>query len=153
MYSYSFANIHDFIGSRLMMKKENAGAATFCPRRRRSLWPAEKGIAQKHAARCIRHRSTLHPPLQRAAHVIAARCIQDIILAPLSPHWPYTAKQAPSKAGNRSRQPTAQQSLLPPKQRCGAKRSTAPQVCQKACLHRTFGHRQPRRAPSTAPKP
>lgn len=115
MYSYSLANIHDFIGSRLMMKKENVGAATFWPRRCRSRWPTEKGKAQKHAARCIRHRSTLHPPLQRAAHAIAAHCIPGIILAPPSPHWLYTAKQAPSKAGNRSWQPTAQQTLLPPK--------------------------------------
>lgn len=153
MYSYSLANIHDFIGSRLMMKKENVGAATFWPRRCRSRWPTGKGKAQEHAMRCIRHRSTLHPPLQRAAHAIAAHCVPGIILAPLSPHWPYTAKQAPSKAGNRSRLPTAQQTLQPPKQRCGAKRSTASQVCQKACLHRTFGHRKPRRAPFTAPKP
>ena len=50
-----------------MMKKENAGAATFCPRRRRSLWPAEKGIAQKHAERCIGQRSALHTPSQRTA--------------------------------------------------------------------------------------
>lgn len=153
MYSYSLANIHDFIGSRLMMKKENVGAATFWARRCSSRWPTGKEKAQKHATRCIRHRSTVHLPLQRAAHAIAAHCVPGIILAPLSPHWPYTAKQAPSKAGNRSRQSTAQQALLPPKQRCEAKRSTASQVCQKACLHRTFGHRKPRRAPSTAPKP
>lgn len=153
MYSYSLANIHDFIGSRLMMKKENVGAATFWPRRCRSRWPTEKGKAQKHAARCIRHRSTLHPPPQRAAHAIAAHCIPGIILAPPSPHWLYTAKQAPSKAENRSWQSTAQQNLLPPKQRRGAKRSTASQVCQKACLHRTSDHRKPGRAPSTASKP
>lgn len=153
MYSYSLANIHDFIGSRLMMKKENVGAATFWPRRCRSRWPTEKGKAQKHAMRCIRHRSTLHPPLQRAAHAIAAHCVPGIILAPPSPHWPYTAKQAPSKAGNRSRQPTAQQTLPSPRQRCGDKRSTASQARQKACLHRTFGHRKPRRTPSTDPKP
>ena len=58
-----------------MMKKENAGAATFCPRRRRSLWPAEKGIAQKHAERCIGQRSALHQPSQCTASGIAARCI------------------------------------------------------------------------------
>lgn len=153
MYSYSLANIHDFIGSRLMMKKENVGAATFWPRRRRSRWPTGKGKAQKHATRCIRHRSTLHPPLQRAAHAIAAHCVPGFILAPLSPHWPYTAKQTPSKAGNRNWQSTARQTHLPPKHRRGAKTSTASQVCQKACLHRTSDHRKPRRAPSTAPKP
>lgn len=85
MYSYSLANIHDFIGSRLMMKKENVGAATFWPRRCRSRWPTGKGKAKKHATRCIRHHSALHPPLQCAAHAIAARCIQGIILAPLAP--------------------------------------------------------------------
>lgn len=150
MYSYSLANIHDFIGSRLMMKKENVGAATFWPRRRRSRWPTGKRKAQKHATRCIRHRSTVHLPLQRAAHAIAARCVPGIILAPPSPHWPYTAKQAPSKAGNRSKQPTARQTPLPPKQRRGAKRSTAstslpeslltpdirPQETEKSTLYR-----------------
>lgn len=153
MYSYSLANIHDFIGSRLMMKKENVGAATFWPRRCRSRWPTGKRKAQEHATRCIRHRSTLHPPLQRAAHAIAAHCVPDIILAPPLPCPAGIAKQVCSQAGNRSRQPTARQTLLPPTQRREAKRSTASQVCQKACLHWTFGHRKPRRAPSTAPKP
>ena len=153
MYSYSLANIHDFIGSRLMMKKENVGAATFWPRRCRSLWPSGKGLAQKHAERCIGQRNALHQPSQHAAYAIAAHCVPDAIPEPCSPHRAKAARLAPSKAVNRSRQPTAQQSLLPPKQRCEARRSTASQVCQKACLHRTFGHRKPRRAPSTAPKP
>lgn len=153
MYSYSFANIHDFIGSRLMMKKENAGAATFCPRRRRSLWPAEKGIAQKHAERCIGQRSALHQPSQRAAHAIAAHCVSDAIPDPCSPHQTKAARLTPSQAVNRSRQPTPHRLFSPQTQRCEAKRSTAHPVCQKAWRHRAFSHRKPRNAPPAAPKP
>lgn len=114
MYSYSLANIHDFIGSNLMMEKENAGAATFCPRRHRNLWPAGKETAQKHAERCIGQRNALHQPSQHAAHAVAAHCVSDATPEPLSPHRAKAARPAPSKAGHRSRQPAAPQTLRPP---------------------------------------